>query len=135
MQALCHHEVHGGAPRDCVADIALRDGTNRPEAKTQQYAVSLVETFSTHRERIDELISGCLTEWSLSRLGSVERNVSRVAVAELLLGKAPEKVVLDEAVEIAKTFSSPKAGSLVNGVLDAVFRQVREDAEQADRPD
>lgn len=158
MQALCHHEVHGGDPRLCVTDLAVdafeghgesgvggnaeiadeaklagsadRAGetSGRAGAKEQRFGVLLLDTFLAHRDRIDTLISECLTEWTLDRLAAVERNVLRIGVAELLLGKTRAAVVLDEAVEISQTFSSPAGAALVNGVLDSVRRRLDENA-------
>ncbi|WP_172369226.1 transcription antitermination factor NusB [Sporosarcina jiandibaonis] len=67
---------------------------------------------------IDTVLSANLENWSLSRLPKIERTVLRLAVFELLFGKdAPERVIMNEAIELCKTFGDEKSGRFVNGVL------------------
>ena len=79
-------------------------------------------------ERIDEL-DGILgvhaRNWRVSRMAAVDRNVLRMAVYELRDTETPVAVVIDEAVDLAKRFGSEPSPSFVNGVLDAVAREVR----------
>lgn len=89
-------------------------------------AVTLVEGVDDHRARIDELISAHARGWSLERMPVIDRTVMRVAVFELLgRPEVPTAVVIDEAVELAKRFSTDDSGRFVNGVLSAVARAVR----------
>lgn len=71
---------------------------------------------------IDADIEDNLEAWTLDRLGAVERAVLRIAVYELRVGDVPHEIVADEAVELAKRYSSPDAGKLVNGVLGGWIR-------------
>ncbi len=75
---------------------------------------------------VDETIQRAAEHWPLDRLAATDRAVLRIAVAELLERRGtPARVVLDEAVELAKTFGSEESGRFVNGVLDRVARDVR----------
>ncbi|MCU1343839.1 MAG: nusB [Acidimicrobiia bacterium] len=89
-------------------------------------AVLLVVGVETHREEIDQLISGFAKGWSLERMPVIDRSVLRLATFELLQRpEVPVAVVLDEAVELAKHFSTDDSGRFVNGVLAAIAKQVR----------
>ena len=72
---------------------------------------------------IDEVIGKCAEHWSIKRMAVVERNILRLAVYELCYQKeTPYKVVIDEAVELAKKFGSEDSGGFINGILDRVCR-------------
>jgi N utilization substance protein B len=89
-------------------------------------AVLLVTGVDTHLSRIDQLITGFAKGWSLERMPVIDRTVLRLATFELLdRPEVPVAVVLDEAVELAKHFSTDDSGRFVNGVLAAIARQVR----------
>jgi N utilization substance protein B len=77
--------------------------------------------------RVDESLAEALDErWTVARLAATDRAVLRVAVAELLARPgSPARVVLDEAIEIARTFGSDDSGGFVNGVLDRAARRLR----------
>lgn len=78
----------------------------------------LVRGTKQHQESIDETLVGKLEHWSLDRLPKIERTVLRLAVYELLFNEeVPHRVVLNEAIELCKTFGDEKSGRFVNGVL------------------
>ncbi|WP_210468961.1 transcription antitermination factor NusB [Sporosarcina sp. 6E9] len=78
----------------------------------------LVRGTLINQSEIDTALSGKLENWSLGRLPKIERTVLRLAVFELLFGKdAPERVIMNEAIELCKTFGDEKSGRFVNGVL------------------
>ncbi|QUW22281.1 transcription antitermination factor NusB [Sporosarcina sp. Marseille-Q4063] len=78
----------------------------------------LVRGTLINQSEIDTALSANLENWSLSRLPKIERTVLRLAVFELLFGKdAPERVIMNEAIELCKTFGDEKSGRFVNGVL------------------
>jgi transcription antitermination protein NusB len=90
------------------------------------YTVSLVETVASHRSEIDTMIDGAAIGWDLDRMAVVDRNVLRLAVAELLASPGvPTAVILNEAVELASAYSTDDSGRFVNGVLATVAVQVR----------
>ena len=90
------------------------------------FVVQLLAGTAEHREQSDELIEAASVGWPIDRLAVVDRLVLRLAVAELLDPDGPPvAVVLDEAVELAKTYSTDDSGRFVNGVLSTIAGQVR----------
>ena len=88
------------------------------------YTVRLVEGVSEHRERIDELISEHAEGWTLQRMPAVDRAVLRLGLYELLwVDDVPNAVVIDEAVELAKTLSTDDSPRFVNGILARLAAQ------------
>ena len=97
---------------------AVADGT----PPISEHTVRLVEGVDEHARRIDELIDRHATGWSLERLPDVDRAIMRMAVFELLWADdVPDAVVIDEAVELAKTLSTDDSPAFVNGVLGAIL--------------
>jgi N utilization substance protein B len=72
---------------------------------------------------IDTLISGHAEHWRLERMPAVDRNILRLAIYEMRNTETPAAVVIDEALELARRFSSEESVQFVNGVLDAVYRK------------
>ena len=93
----------------------------RPAAyeEVRQRCATLVNGVVDHRKQIDELLSSESRNWKLERMAVVDRNLLRLAAFELLFmsPRPPHKVVLNEAVEIAKKFGSADSSTFVNGVL------------------
>lgn len=90
------------------------------------FATSLVRGVARHGARIDELLSAAAVGWEVERMAAVDRAVLRLAVYELLEEPdIPVAVVLDEAVELAKQYSTEESGRFVNGVLATVAADVR----------
>jgi N utilization substance protein B len=90
------------------------------------YATELVERVVQSFETLDEMISNRLENWEFDRVSIIDRNIIRIALAELLyFPETPTKVILDEAIEIAHRFSSSDAGRFVNGILDRLAGEVR----------
>jgi N utilization substance protein B len=88
------------------------------EVPVQPYAAELVRGVATHSDRIDELISWNLVDWTMERLPAVDRNVLRIGVYELLwAGDVPDGVAISEAVALAQDLSTDNSPTFVNGVL------------------
>ena len=88
------------------------------------FASALVEGTLDHLEMIDPLLEESTDNWRLGRMAVVDRLIMRMAVYELVYTETPQAVIIDEAIELAKTFSGDEAGSFINGVLDRVRRQL-----------
>lgn len=97
------------------------------------FAKELVLGVAAHRDALDALIAEHAKNWRLERMASVDRNVLRLGVFELLHGDAPAAVVIDEAVELARRFGGDRSPAFVNGVLDAVAGDVRAPEERRAR--
>ena len=77
-----------------------------------------------HQEAIDAAIIESATNWSISRIAKVDLSILRLAIYELKYTDVPHKVVVNEALEIAKAYSTEKSSKFINGVLGSVLRQV-----------
>lgn len=88
---------------------------------TREFTRELVEETLERMEEIDGYIRNASLKWEINRMAAVDRNVLRLAVSELT-GKTPKpvRVVLNEAIELAKKFGGEESGTFVNGVLDRV---------------
>ncbi|MDY0322517.1 MAG: transcription antitermination factor NusB [Candidatus Carbobacillus sp.] len=85
------------------------------------YVVALIEGWIHHQAVIDETIKTHLIGWEMDRLPIIDRAILRIALVELLyIPDVPQKVVIDEAVELAKTYSDERARIFINGVLASV---------------
>ncbi|MGB2622592.1 MAG: transcription antitermination factor NusB [Candidatus Acidiferrum sp.] len=93
---------------------------------TRAFANRLFEGAVKETAAIDELIVQQAANWRLERLAVIDRAILRLAIYELRITDTPPKVILNEAVELAKKFSSEEAGSFVNGILDAVRKSLPE---------
>jgi N utilization substance protein B len=89
---------------------------------TRTFANQLFEGAAKDAAALDQLIVSHAQNWKLERVAAIDRAILRLAMYELRAGETPPKVVLNEAVEMAKKFSSEESGAFVNGILDA-FRK------------
>ena len=108
------------------AESVIESVARLKEAKDEDYFSFYKELFTStvnHLDEIDGIISSVSKNWDISRMPAVDRCILRMAVCEMMiLSSAPVAVVIDEAIELAKTFSTDKSGKFVNGVLDNVAR-------------
>jgi transcription antitermination protein NusB len=117
LTLLYESDIKGETPSEVLAALTVLP---------DDFTVDLVTNVGAHIGRIDELVAGASVGWELDRMPVVDRTILRLAVAELLTDtEMPVAVVIDEAVELAKRFSTEESGSFVNGVLSTVARQVR----------
>jgi transcription antitermination protein NusB len=124
LALLYEAESKGASPREVLAALP---------APADDLAVLLIEGVEDHRARLDDLISSHARGWTLERMPVVDRNVLRVALFELLdRPDVPTAVVIDEAVKLAKRFSTDDSGRFVNGMLSAIAPELRPDAGSAD---
>lgn len=92
---------------------------NPAPADVRTFAGQLIEGVISHREDLDALIKSKAQHWALSRMALVDLNLIRLAAYELLYrDDIPKKVIINEAVEIAKKFGSEDSAAFVNGILD-----------------
>jgi len=90
-------------------------------AKGEAFARRLVEGVVEHRQKLDTLISDIATDWPLEQVAVVDRNILRIAIYEITVDRqTPVKVVINEAVELAKLFATDSSRRFVNGVLGAL---------------
>ena len=86
----------------------------------------VIDMLDRRNQEVDDTLRGAAEHWKIERLAATDRSVLRVAVAELMSRPGtPARVVLDEAIEIAKRYGSEASGRFVNGVLDRIARTLR----------
>jgi N utilization substance protein B len=88
-----------------------------------RYAIQIVKIVNEQRNIIDEQISSALVDWQVNRLAQIDRDILRIAVAEMLFLNLPDSVAINEAVEIAKRYSGDDGHRFINGVLRRVTEQ------------
>jgi len=112
--------VAGGDPRPLFAGICAARG---PEPRIEGRALDLAERVVRERSAFDAVLQRAADNWRLERLAVIDRNVLRLALAELAEGTVPVRVVIDEAIRLARWFGAERSPSFVNGILDRVARE------------
>src|SRR5438105_219834 len=107
----------------------LSDGELEPGA--QEFATKLAIGALAHLDEVDERIKSRAEHWRISRMALVDRNVLRLAVYEFLYEQTPRTVAINEALEIARRFSTFEATQFINGILDAIKRDLDQERPQA----
>ena len=101
-----------------IAEFTTLDSQN----DVKNYAITIAEYFQKHHKEIDEIIKKYAKNWDLERLVKMDKDILRIALGELLYIKdAPMKVVVDEAMELAKKYSTDDSTSFINGILAKVI--------------
>jgi transcription antitermination protein NusB len=115
LQALFQIDMTELEPKEALENV-LEENENMDD-----YLEMLVLGFAQHQERIDTAIRENLEKWSFERLAKVDRNILRLATYELLfVDSVPDKVVINEAIEVAKRFGDDQSGKFINSVLSKV---------------
>lgn len=118
LQILFQYDIHG-KPGLWLDEFwkPLKDGV-----ETKAFAEQLVQGVQGHKQELDQLIGRYATNWKVSRMQIVDRNILRLGAYELLwLDDVPAKVTLNEAIELAKDFGDEDAAKFINGILDKVL--------------
>jgi len=102
-----------------VADDLVRRRLRRPELV--EFARILVAGVRGNREALDELIAQTAQNWTLGRIAPTDRNVLRLGAYEILHSDTPDRVAVDEAVNLAKRYGTAQSGKFVNGILDRLM--------------
>ena len=95
------------------------------EVKPIPLSIELIQGVKDNLEFVDEIISKYSKEWDISRFSNIDRNILRIAIYEIhFMEKIPYKVSINEAVELAKTFSTEEAYKFINGILAQVVKEL-----------
>lgn len=130
LQVLYQCEVGG---LDLAQALSVLDKVGMPEAAAlgesdRQFASSLASGVMANAAAIDERLAQAARHWRVERMATLDRIVLRLAVHEWLAHpETPPRVVINEAIELARAFSGEEAVRFVNGVLDGVFRALRDE--------
>ena len=118
LQILFQYDIHG------KAGVWLEEFWKQFKASTDEktFAERLVAGVLEHKKELDALIGRHATNWKVSRMQIVDRNILRLGAYELLwLDEVPAKVTVNEAIELARDFGDEEAAKFVNGILDKVL--------------
>jgi transcription antitermination protein NusB len=121
LQTLYACEI--GDSRDWATVFERLAADNTFSNETMHYARDLVRAAVGSLEVIDESIARHAANWELKRMAAIDRNILRLAAAELFFfSEVPFKVVIDEAVELAKIYGTDDSGKFVNGIIDSIHK-------------
>jgi N utilization substance protein B len=125
LQMLFQADMSGQTPDDVRRTFwAERSEVDRD---TRGFADDLFRIATERAKEIDPLIERHAEHWRMDRMATVDRNVLRAGVAEFLgFPKTPRPVIINEALEIARKFSSPESVQFINGVLDSVAKELEQ---------
>ena len=104
-------------------DVTGQELASLFEGDVPDFSRNLAEDVVERHEELDARITAAADEWTADRLGALERNILRMAILELDRGEIPVEVAIDEAVSLAKRYSSEDAGRLVNGILGKIVKE------------
>jgi N utilization substance protein B len=123
VQALYAYEISGDELDHVIACILVALEKNKG---SHEFAKNLVSRTIEHTDDIDRIIKAKVTNWDFKRIAIIDRLILRMGICELLFFRdIPPKVSMNEAIELAKLFSTEKSGQFINGVLDAVLNDVK----------
>lgn len=120
MQSLYEADFRGNKEPQKVLE---RNCNNLQTKVDKEFASKLIKLVVEHSDDINKIISDAAPEWPYEQIALVDRNILRLAVAELMYDKeVPPKVVMNEAIEIAKNYGGENTSKFVNGVLGTIYR-------------
>ncbi|MDF1496677.1 MAG: transcription antitermination factor NusB [Patescibacteria group bacterium] len=137
LQSLYEWDFHTRTKEEAI-DITERNLDEfAPDFDERSFTLSLMKGIMDHNNEIIAAITKFAPDWPIERITTVDRNVLRIGIFELMYDdQIPSKVAINEAIELAKTFGGESSGKFVNGVLGAVFRDLSASGKtkEADKP-
>jgi transcription antitermination protein NusB len=124
LQMLFAADVSGGRTEDLVRNYWNEMGETDIDEGAKDFATQLAIGALSHLDSLDERIRSRAEHWRISRMAVVDRNILRLAVYEFLYEPTPRTVAINEALEIARRFSTYEATQFINGILDAIKRDI-----------
>lgn len=127
MQMIYEGNFHDEAERERIIYDKIKEmdtEEKKPSKGIIEFMESLYFGIYEHLKEIDELIERSATNWSFARIAKVDLSILRLAIYELKYTDVPQKVAVNEAVEIAKLFSTEKSPRFINGVLGSVIKEI-----------
>lgn len=123
LQALYAHEISQEPINDIIGNIF---GELKSHKEDFEFAKRLTIEVIHHKEEIEERIKRVVAHWEFDRIALVDRMLLRMGICEMLyFPDIPPKVTINESIEVAKTFSTENSGGFINGVLDAIFEDLK----------
>jgi transcription antitermination protein NusB len=130
LQMLFAADVAGAAREEVLKTYWAELGDSDTEEAAREFATRLAAGTIAHLDTLDERIRSRAEHWRIPRMAIVDRNILRLAVYEFLYEPTPRTVAINEALEIARRFSTYEATQFINGILDAIKRDLDEQQPQ-----
>ncbi|MFC7796775.1 MULTISPECIES: transcription antitermination factor NusB [Streptomyces] len=125
FQILFEADQRGTSVQEVLADQVRHARSDDRQPPVNEFTMQLVEGYASHVARIDELIATYAVDWDLDRMPAADRNIVRLGAYELIWEDGtPDAVAIDEAVQLAKEFSTDESPAFVNGLL-ARFKDLK----------
>ncbi len=124
LKTLYRIEATGNTAEEAYNDVCMNWSSSPFD---EVYAQRLLKGITTNAEHIDAILKDIVKNWDIERIAIIDRNILRIAICEVIyFDDIPPKVSMDEAIEIAKIYSTPDSGKFVNGILDKVVKRKKE---------
>ncbi len=122
VSLLYAYDLGNGKIADVAVDILEE---KKIRNKQREFALGLFEGVTQNLDAVDEAIKTHLKEWDFERLGSIERATLRLGAYEIMFTDLDPAVIINEAVEISKSFAAEQSPKFINGVLDAIAKDMK----------
>ena len=123
LECLYSFEIRGNTPIEDLFPYSCE--RHQLDDEAAEFAFALVKKTTENVRELDDIISKHIDNWDLARLATIDKNILRLGLAELhYFPEIPKKVTIDEAIELAKIYGSAESGRFVNGVLDAMSKDI-----------
>ena len=120
LQLLYQEDLNADQAED--VRLSFLHGRLQYNRKLIEFATSLLDGVQQNREAIDRALELTARNWRLSRMAATDRNVLRLGAYEILFGDTPDRVAVNEAIELAKRYGTNNSAQFVNGVLDRLMK-------------
>ncbi|MDP3052911.1 MAG: transcription antitermination factor NusB [bacterium] len=132
LQSLYEWDFYG-QKADLIKIIERNLKEFAPGLDEPEFVWRLTQGVIDHKDELDKIIVSAAPEWPLNQISIVDRNALRIGLYELLYAdkkEVPDKVAINEAIEIAKNFGGPTSGKFINGVLGTVYKEIEKSRKQ-----
>ena len=120
LKFLYQTEFNSNSPESGLNSFCERENVSE---EIQNFTQALIRIFLFHKKEVDGLLKKISANWAPERMAMIDKNILRLGICELLFDSTtPPKVVINEAVEIAKKFGTEESPDFINGILDKVFK-------------
>ena len=120
LQILFEDEMN---PRDSVRDLRQFVANRLKSSELEKFSITLIQGVRRNQAELDGLLDKTADNWSLARMANTDRNVLRLGAFEILFTETPDRVAINEAVDLAKRFGSANSAPFVNGILDKLLHR------------
>uniref|UniRef100_A0A7C3NGK1 Transcription antitermination protein NusB n=1 Tax=candidate division WOR-3 bacterium TaxID=2052148 RepID=A0A7C3NGK1_UNCW3 len=122
LKILYIYEINDFSNLDNIVDEVFRLEENLTD-DVKDYSLNLIKKVTLFFDKLNEIIDGVTKNWSIHRMAIIDKNILRIALVEIFFqDNVPDVVAIDEAIEIAKLYSTSDSGGFVNGILDKILK-------------